>query len=60
MQHYRLYVLDSLAESIENCIEIAAANDDDAIEQTDLLMGGWPCELWLTRRLVQGHRFSKH
>ncbi len=56
MSYYRLYIMDSLGKHIEDCIEIGAANDDDAISTASGLNRYRHSELWSRARQV--HRFS--
>ncbi|MBD3760898.1 hypothetical protein O4H52_12295 [Sphingomonadaceae bacterium G21617-S1] len=59
MNLYRLYILDSLGEHIEDCVEIDAANDADAITTASDLSCRNPAELWAMARKVRGFSDSR-
>jgi hypothetical protein len=52
MQSYRLYILDSLGDHIDDCVELRAHDDAAAVAAAVQLTGRRPSELWrLDRRI---------
>ncbi len=56
MSFYRLYILDSLGAHIEDCVEIAAQGDEEAIAAAAARRASRPRELWLQSRFVRGFK----
>ncbi len=52
MQSYRLYILDSLGDHIDDCVELRAHDDEAAVATAVQFTGRRPSELWrLDRRI---------
>lgn len=53
MDIYRLYILDSFGRHIEDCIDIEATSDEDAVQAVHSCRDCRPSELWLRNRVVR-------
>lgn len=53
VETYRLYIKDSFDRHIEDCIDIEAVNDEDAVRVARRCRDCRPSELWLRSRVVR-------